>query len=610
MEYYLQCISCHKKTSEEKTTSRCLSCGGALTIEYDLDKLKEKMNPYLLENAKPTVMKYLDFYPFKSHENLVSLKEGGTPLIHAKRLGKKLKNDNIYIKHEGLNPTGAFKDRGSFVEINKAKELGFTSVCVASTGNMAASVAAFSSQAGLTCYVFIPENTPAGKLAQSLSYGAKVIQVSGTYNEASKLCEKVAEKYHFYLAGDYVFRQEGQKSTAFEIMDQIPGGNVDWIIVPIGMGTHLSGIYKGILEYHRLGLIKKIPRIVGVQASGCHSIFPEKKGYTIVPVEKPQTICGAIACGYPIDGPKVVQALEKTKGCIIDVSDEESLEAQKLLAQTQALYIEPSSSTTIVALMKLLKTGVISEGDTVVCVATGIGLKDPAATLKIMAAPPTIEPDLKEVDRVFSEKSFSLKAGSMKDKEKSIFKSIPSAVELEKIIRAEFSINADPTDLDLIYKEVTHFITNKGKAIGRADLQAIAETIFQQQSKNKYLQVTDFHLKDSRNGKAIIDIEMLLNGKKYMSESEGVGPVDAAVKAIRKIIGKYDGIDFKLEDFKVEIPTSGANATVEVTMILSYKDGTQVVEKGTSPDIIVASIDAYVRGYNELIYQIKERKKV
>jgi threonine synthase len=577
-------------------------------VEYDFNTLQKNINSYLLENAKPTVVKYLDFYPFKSRTNLVSLKEGGTPLIHAKKLGKKLKNNQIYIKHEGLNPTGAFKDRGTFVEINKAKEMGFDSVCVASTGNMAASVAAYAAQAGLTCYVFIPENTPKGKLAQSLSYGAKVIQVSGTYIEANALCEKVAQKYHFYLAGDYVFRQEGQKSTAFEIVDQIPHGEVDWVIVPIGMGTHLAGIYKGFYEYHKLGFIKKIPKIVGVQASGCHSIFPDKKGYKVIPVDKPQTICGAIACGDPIDAPKVIDALVNTKGFVLDVTDEESLEAQKMLAQTQALYIEPSSSTTIVAFTKLLKNKVISSDESVVCIATGIGLKDPAATLKIMAAPPTIEPDIKEVERVFNEKLFSMKAGTIKDKERSLFKTVPTAEDLKRTIKTELSLDIDESDFQSIHQEITSFIKNKDKSIGRADLQAITETILQQQSKRRYLQVTDFRLSDSRMGRADIELDLTFNGKKLKSSSDGVGPVDAAVKAIKKIIDENDGIEFKLDDFKVEIPTTGANSTVEVTMILVSKDGTQVVEKGVSPDIIVASIDAYVRGYNELVYQLKERK--
>ena len=591
------------------TTSRCLSCGGALTIEYNFEELKNKMNPYLLENAKPTVMKYLDFYPFKSRKNLVSLKEGGTPLIHAKKLGIKLKNDHIYIKHEGLNPTGAFKDRGSFVEINKAKELGFTSVCVASTGNMAASVAAFSAQAGLACYVFIPENTPKGKLAQTLSYGAKVIQVSSTYNEASELCEKVAKKYNFYLAGDYVFRQEGQKSTGFEIMDQVPGGNVDWIIVPIGMGTHLSGIYKGIYEYYRLGLIKKMPKIVGVQASGCHSIYPDKNSYQVRPVQKPQTICGAIACGFPIDAPKVIESLVNTHGTITDASDEEALLAQKMLAQTQALYIEPSSATTIVALAKLLKTKTISKDDTVVCVATGIGLKDPAATLKIMAAPPTIEPDLKEVERIFSQNLLSMKTSETSEKEKKLLDENFDEKKISKIIHHEFDIQLSQDDIKKVVKQVNHFVKEKGKSLGKADLQTILETIFQHQSPNDYLSLEDFTLSDSKHRKASVFVTVKLNGKIYTANGIGDGPVDAAVSAIKSIINKYDGISFRLKDFLVEIPTSGSNASVVVTMVLVSSDGTEIVAKGTSPDMIVASMDAYVRGYNELYYQLNKKGK-
>jgi threonine synthase len=609
MNYYLECVVCHKKTSEKETTSRCLFCSGPLDVIYDYDQLRKQLNIYLLKNALPKTMKYLDFYPLQRLSEIYSLDEGGTTLHWAKNLGKKIGISKLLIKNEGLNPTGAFKDRGSFIEINKAKELGFKTICVASTGNMAASVSAYSAQAGLDCLVFVPEGTPKAKLAQCLSYGGKVIQVSGTYNEANALSEKVAEKYGYYLAGDYVFRAEGQKSLGFELAEEMWRQDIDWVIVPVGMGTNFSAIWKGLYEFYTLGLIKKLPKMVAVQSSSCSSIIFSEGMYLIKPIGKPQTICSAIAVGDPLDGPKVIKALLQSKGKIEIAGDEETLYAQQLLAHTEALYVEPSAATTIVALEHLYKKGIIESKDTVVCVATGIGLKDPSATLKIVAEPPTIEPDIKEVERVIKGNLFSIRAQGAKEKEKILFSAIPTMDEIKQTVKKEFTLDLSKADNQAVYREIEGFIKYKGKHIAKADLQSILEGVVQQESRKKYLVLNDYYIQNYLHSRPIAHVEVALNGVCYKSESEGVGPVDAAIAAIRKILDKYDGLDFKLSDFSVEIPTTGTDATVEVTMNLIEKNGTQVIEKGTSPDIIVASIEAFVKGYNELNYQLKERGK-
>ncbi|MBI3379595.1 threonine synthase [Candidatus Gottesmanbacteria bacterium] len=596
---------CKRKTTEKETVSVCLSCSGPLDVVYDYDALRLKLNTYLLRSAPPKTMKYLDFYPLARDRELITLDEGGTTLHKARNLAKKLGIKKLFIKNEGLNPTGAFKDRGSFVEINKAKELGFKSVVVASTGNMAASVSAYSAQAGLACYVFVPENTPRAKLAQSLSYGAKVIQIRGTYYDAANLAEKTSEKYGFYLAGDYVFRAEGQKSCGYELAEQMWREDIDWIIVPVGMGTNLSAIFKGLWEYYKMGLIDKLPRMVAVQAQNCNSIKKVSGEYKVTFIEKPNTICSAISCNKPLDGSKVIRALKETKGEIVTASDDETLIMQQLLSHSEALYVEPSAATTIVALQKLLRKGVIKALETVVCVATGIGLKDPAATLKVLSDPPTIEPDINEVTRVISGKLFSIRAQGVKEKEKIIFNRVPTDKEVKKIVKKEFTIDLSAVNLKLVAGDIKDFIKNKGKTIAKADLQSILENVIQQESHKNYLELIDFHIEDSKQKRPTARVEVKLNGKTYMSEGEGVGPVDAAINAIKKIIAKYDGIDFNIADFNVEIPTTGSDATVEVTMVLLEKRGNQVVEKGTSPDIIVASMNAFVAGYNELIYQFK-----
>lgn len=602
--YYLECVLCYRKTDESESTSRCYSCGGPLDIKYDYENLRKNINTYVLNNTPSKSLKYLDFYPLQKRKNIFSLNEGGTTLHHAVHVGRKLGLRKLYFKNEGLNPTGAFKDRGSFVEINKAKELGYKSVCVASTGNMAASVAAYCSQANLPCFVFVPENTPKGKLAQSLSYGAKVIQVRGTYTETYTLTEKVAEKYGYYLAGDYVFRREGQKSLGFELAERSSEETIDWVVIPVGMGTNLSSIWKGLKEYHKLGFINNLPQIVGVQAETCHTIVAKNAAYEIRPVERPQTINSAIAVGNPLDGPKVVQALRESKGTIVSVSDDETLRAQQVLARLEALYIEPSAATTLVAVENLLEQNRIKSTDSVVCVATGIGLKDPGATLKVLAQPPTIEPDIKEVDRVISGNLFSIRAEGLEGKEKVLFKTIPTPKELEQGVRSEFNVKLSSKDLEQMMVELRSFIKTKGKVVGKADLQSILEGVIQRESHKPTLILSDFEIWDTKNKRPKAKVDMVLHGEKYQEESDGVGPVDAAISAINKVLRQHDGLNFKLTDFSVEIPTTGSDSTVEVTMVLQEKNGKQVVEKGTSPDIIVASMNAYVAGYNELVYQL------
>lgn len=607
--YQIECFLCHKKTDEKVNNTVCKYCGGPLDVIYDYGHLKDQMNSYVMRNTPPKTIKYLDFYPLIERHNLSSLGEGGTPLHLLSKLGRKVGVEKVYLKNEGLNPTGAFKDRGSFVEINKAKELGFKTVCVASTGNMAASVAAYSAQAGLVCYVFVPENTPKGKLAQAISYGAHVIQVRGTYSDAYNLTIQVAREFGYYLAGDYAFRGEGQKSLSYEVCEQLWFGKIDWVIVPVGMGTNMSYIWKGFKEYFEFGLISQLPKMVAVQADGaCTIVTAFKTNSKIKPLDKVQTVCSAIACGMPIDYPKVLKALKDSNGTAIAVSDDDTLKAQQTLANLEALYVEPSSATAITAFEQLIKQKVIKSNDVVVCVGTGAGLKDPATTLKVLAEPPTIEPILDEAVKVIKSGILSLRAGGVGEKEKILFTSVPAEVELKNIIHREFRLELDPESVKIVRNVIKKFITVKGKNIAKADLQSIIETIIQDERRKKTLDVLDFRVETSKRHKPRAYVKVLLNGHTYDNEKEGVGPVDAAVNAITELIRKEDKEEFKLSDFSVEIPTTGSDATVEVTMVLQHANGTQIVEKGTSPDIIVASIEAFEKGYNELVYQLHKKK--
>ena len=610
--YYLHCFICKKRTDERENCTVCEFCGGPLDVVYDYEMLKNQMNSYLMQTAAPSVLKYLDFYPLLNRQNLKTLGEGNTPLHYAQNLGKKLNLNRLYIKNEGMNPTGAFKDRGSFVELHKAKELGYKTVCVASTGNMAASVAAYAGQVGLICYVLVPENTPRGKLAQALSYGAHVIQVRGTYTDAFGLCVQVAQKYGYYLAGDYAFRGEGQKSLSYEVCEQLRFETIDWVLVPVGMGTNLSYIWKGFQEYYKFGLIKKLPRIVAVQAEGASPIVTAyETNSDVKPIDKAQTICSAIACsGISIDAPKVMAALKYSNGVAVSVTDDEALHSQQELAKMEALYVEPSSATVIAALSKLIKRKFLKQDEVVICVATGAGLKDPATTLKVLAEPPTIEPSISEVDRVLKTGMLTLRAAGAAEKEKMIFTKVPNAIQVSKAVKKEFKMELDKETVKIVRNVVEKFIKVKGKSIAKADLQSIIETVIQDERRKKTLEVEDFHIETFKKKKPFAQVKVLLNGNQYNIRQEGVGPVDAALNSITSAITKVDKTRFRLTDFQVEIPTTGSDATVEATMVLKDEYGTQVVEKGTSPDIIVAAIEAFEKGYNELVYQrLKKRGK-
>src|SRR3989338_1873974 len=251
--YILKCVKCGTIADESKAYTNCARCKSPLEVIMNYDLIKERVNESMLRTAHIKATKYIDFYPIRNKNGIVTLHEGGTPLYRCKNLGKKLGLNNLYVKNEGANPTGAFKDRGTMVEITKALELGKKAVVAASSGNMAASVSAYCANANLPAYILVPQGTPVGKLSQTLAYGARIIQVRSSYDDAARLTKKISEKHNFYLAGDYAFRREGQKSQAYEIIEQMNWEVPDKVIVPIGCGTNGSAIWKGFKEYKMLG---------------------------------------------------------------------------------------------------------------------------------------------------------------------------------------------------------------------------------------------------------------------------------------------------------------------------------------------------------------------
>ncbi len=608
--YQLKCVLCNSEFDEKVTCTTCLKCGGPLDAEYDYDRIKKRLNTFSLKYAPISAEKYLDFYPIHDLNKLVSLKEGGTPLHHVKNLGKKFGLNQLYVKHEGMNPTGVFKDRGSFIEVSKAVEMGAKAICLASSGNMAASVSAYAAKVKIPCYILVPEGTPIGKLAQIISNGGRVLQVRTDYSHCAKLVVDIAKKHNFYLAGDYVFRREGQKSTAYEIVEQLNWQAPDYVICPVAVGTNFAGIAKGFEEFHKLGFIDKMPKMIAVQAAGCAPIekaFREKKKKA-EHWDKIDTICSAITISDPVDSPLVLDYVYKTNGAVFKSEDSDTLEAQQELCHEEAIFVEPSSAVAISVLPKIIKELKIKPDEKVVYIATGNGLKDPVTIIKTLPSPPSIEPRLEEVDNYLKMKLYNIKSTVEKDKVDVLFKKMPDKKTLEETIKEVFKITLTKKYINELSELVKSFF-KKGKPMVKSDLQHMIEDILKTMPDDeKIIRVEDFRVKTSKNSMAEAEVDLCIhNGKIKTEKAEGVGPVDAIIKAARKVIEKEAMMNYSLTTYDVKIDQKGTDATVEVSMGLKDNEDNKVISTATSPDIIVASIEAFERAYNILWNKRKEK---
>ncbi len=352
------------------------------------------MIPY---SWKGIIEAYREFLPVSDKTPVISLYEGNTPLIEANNLSKTIAPDKslkIFLKYEGLNPTGSFKDRGMTMAISKAKENGKTAVICASTGNTSASAAAYASRAEMRAYVLLPKGAVAiGKLSQAIIYGAKIIAIKGNFDDALGIVREIGKKYPVEVVNSVnPFRIEGQKTAAFEIVDTL-GDAPDFHFIPVGNAGNITAYWKGYKEYYRHKKNKKLPRMIGWQAEGAAPIV---KGF---PIKNPQTIATAIRIGNPYSWQTALQAAKESNGFIDAVSDEEILEAYKLVASTEGVFCEPASAASIAGVIKAYRRGLFKGGETIVCTLTGNGLKDPDTVIKVSEKPIELPPDINEVAR-------------------------------------------------------------------------------------------------------------------------------------------------------------------------------------------------------------------
>jgi len=403
--FYLQCIGCHEKSSPKEVVYYCKKCGDLLEVKYDFEKLKFKIEKSDWEKRPLSVWRYKEFLPILDESKIVSLNEGGTKLYRCNRLAEKLGLRNLYVKNEGENPTGSFKDRGMTVGVTKALEYGVKTVVCASTGNTSASLAAYAAKAGIRCLVVIPSGKVAyGKLAQAIVYGAEVVQIHGNFDDALNIIIRLSldcgEVYMLNSVNPY--RLEGQKTLAYEVVDQLNGRPPDRVIVPVGNAGNISAIWKGFKEFKELELTNSLPKMMGVQAEGAAPIAKAVKAEkdTIEPVLEPETVATAIRIGAPVNWKKAIRAIKESGGKAETVSDKEILEAQKVLARSEGLFVEPASASSIAGLKKFLEMGEIDKDEVVVCVTTGHGLKDPDTPVKFFVKPVEVEADLDVIKRI------------------------------------------------------------------------------------------------------------------------------------------------------------------------------------------------------------------
>jgi len=398
-----ECINCKTVYDIDEIIYFCKKCGDILEIKFDDNELAENLKNSEWKKTPLSVWRYRNFMPIHETTKLVTLNEGGTGLHSSPRLAEEIGLKEVYVKNEGENPTGSFKDRGMTVGVTKAVELGARHVICASTGNTSASLAAYAARAGIKCTVLIPSGKIAyGKLSQAMIHGAKVLQVRGNFDQALEFVLKLAEKHKsiYLLNSINPFRIEGQKSLGFEICEQLNNQAPDRIVIPVGTAGNNSAGRKGLTEFHKLGFIKKLPKMTGIQAAGSAPIAQAIKANSdkIVPVEHPETIATAIRIGAPVSWKKAVNAIRESGGTAETVTDEEILEAQKTLARIEGIFVEPASASSIAGLKKLVKNGVIARDERVVCITTGHGLKDPDTAIKQCEKPLEVDAEISAIE--------------------------------------------------------------------------------------------------------------------------------------------------------------------------------------------------------------------
>jgi threonine synthase len=408
----MKCARCGKQYDPNSGAIRCVNRDdGRLDIYYDYEALRDLLSSATFSKRERGVWKYRELLPITDPANIVSLGEGGVPLMHCHRLGEKIGLKELLLLDDTRNPTASFKDRPMTVGVSKAVELGYETVVSASSGNAAVSLSAYSAKAGLRCVTFVPEMASDAKLAQLTTYGARVVRIRGLEtgeDPTVKMLKEVCDRYNWYPCPSFgpmnPYQAEGPKTMSFEIVEGLGWIAPDWVFVPVGAGGALTGNWKGYRDFEELDFIKSIPKMAAVQSAGCAPVVRAYEQATdpmkILPWDKPDSVATGLMDPFPWDGDAALKAIKESHGTAVVVSNEEILEAQGVLAKTEGIFAEPSGVTSLAGLIKLVAAGGVEMSDSVVVEITGSGLKDPQVVMRGMAEIPLIEASIEEFERV------------------------------------------------------------------------------------------------------------------------------------------------------------------------------------------------------------------
>ena len=379
-----ECTLC-QETFTDFNLLTCPNCGekGILEINYDYELMKKEVTKeYFRDNTDFSMLRYLPMLSIKNKvENTLNV--GWTPLYKSKNIANRLKMTHLYFKDEGLNPTASLKDRASLIACIKAIEENQEVICCSSTGNAASSLAGNAAKLGLQTVIFVPKRAPLGKLAQLVVYGSNLIKIDGDYKDTFDASKETIDKFKFYNRNAAINPHlvEGKKTVALEISEQLNFEDIDNVFVSVGDGCTIYGVYKGFFDLLSLGIIKKIPKIIGVQSSGCSPFYDAWKSNRDLEETEENTIADSIAVGIPRNPVKGLKAVSESNGFFMSVTDDEIIEAMKSIGKNEGIFAEPAAATSYAGLEKAIKNNLIRKDETTVVIVTGNGLKDQQSIL-------------------------------------------------------------------------------------------------------------------------------------------------------------------------------------------------------------------------------------
>jgi threonine synthase len=551
--YTLNCLLCGAENDERETSTYCTHCSGVLTIRY--------------QQASATIQ-----YPLRD-PIADPIRRMYTELRYLSKLSARY-DCEIWAKLELQNPSGCFKDRGSYVEVLKAIELEADAICLASTGNMAASVAMYASYFELPCYVFVPESTSEAKTAQATMFNARILRIKGDFSTCEQLCKTFARSGNYYLAGDYVFREEGQKSFSFELIEQ-QTKDFDFIVIPVGCGTNFGAIHKGFVEARECGHTTHIPRLVAVQPEESspvvEGIFKREK----IIKKQVNTMATAVAAADPIDFHKVLKGIDETNGLAFTVTEDDILSSLKEMSVTEGIFTEPACALPLAAVKQYPEE---FSGKRCLLVLTGTGLKDTGVVVRNALPSPALDNDIKQVMDFIA-------SGYPQIQQDAFGKSRDTLLTQIKMDSSQ----------QKIFENYLQKINKKGKSLSSKELSVLQSLVFNEIADLEYpVAVTDYEIHMKKSGLVKAKVTMDILGEPVKSSESGVGPFDSVLGAIKKQTDKH--LRLELKNHEIEILSPGTNALVVVTLTLGYAD-TQIQSKAASPDVIEAGINAFIKGF-------------